>query len=426
MSKGKACVQPDIDMSGYSLLISNFRKDMAKRKDIRMSSEAEFSVGYPTGFLSFDFQNGTKVRVEKEDGTNFVYNSIGIVDGSMVSCVGRSGCGKTTFVMQVAGNIIRNFPNSGIIHEDIEGGISDMRKRQLLKMTEDEFEHRYICRNTGITTQNFFERIKSLHDDKLANREAYEYDTGLYDPKGNRIYKLQPTVVILDSLAMLMPEDITEDGELSGPMAAAAIARINTQLIKRIIPMLKVANIIFFVINHILPDPSPVPKKAQTAWLRMGERTSGGETAIYLANNFFRFDDCSKLLAEKDFGIDGINVEILFVKSRTNSAGKTVKMIFDYANGFDPDLSMYMLLADKGYINGSGLGMYLKDRTDLKFSKKTFKKKLQDNPEFLQLYLETSLEALEQLLNDTSIQENDFKLDTASAMLNMMQNQMVA
>jgi energy-coupling factor transporter ATP-binding protein EcfA2 len=404
-----------------SLLVDNFRKNAMKEKDPRMSAEAEFSVAYPTGFLAFDFQNGVKVKVVPKDGTPaYTYNSIGIVDGTMVSCVGRSGCGKTTFVMQTAGNIIRQFPNSAIFHEDIEGGISDMRKRQLLKMTEEEFEQRYICRNTGITTQNFFKRIKMIYDDKINNREDYEYDTGLYDSKGDRIFKLQPTIVILDSLAMLMPEDMADEDELSGPMGAAAIARVNTQLIKRIIPMLKMANIIFFVINHILPDPSPVPKKAQVAWLKMGERTSGGETAIYLANNFLRFDDGTKLKADKDFGIDGIYVDILFVKSRTNNAGRVVKMVFDYANGFDPELSLFMLLSEKGKINGSGVGMYLGDRNDIKFSKKTFKTKLMENPEFLQLFGQVCLETLEELINTVSVTESSFNIDTTSYMLNMM------
>lgn len=403
-----------------SLLVSNFRKKVSGMKDARISSEAEFGVGYPTGYLSFDFANGTKVRVEKKDGTSFTYNSIGIVDGSMVSCVGRAGCGKTTFVMQTSGEIIRKFPNSAIFHEDIEGGISDMRKRQLLKMTEEEFNERYICRNTGINTENFYERIKIIHDEKINNREDYEYDTGLYDSSGERIFKLQPTVVILDSLAMLMPGDMADDDELAGPMGAAAIARKNTQLIKRIIPMLKIANIIFFVINHILPDPSLMPKKAQTAWLKVGERVSGGETAIYLANNFLRFDDKNKLSADKDFGINGILVDIQFIKSRTNSAGRVVNMVFDYANGFDHELSMYLLLSNTGRIHGSGVGMYLEDRTDMKFSKKTFKKKLATEPEFMQLFAKVSLEALDELINQTATTEKEFEVDSTSVILDMM------
>lgn len=403
-----------------SLLVSNFRKKVSGMKDARISSEAEFGVGYPTGYLSFDFANGTKVRVEKKDGTSFTYNSIGIVDGSMVSCVGRAGCGKTTFVMQTSGEIIRKFPNSAIFHEDIEGGISDMRKRQLLEMTEEEFNERYICRNTGINTENFYERIKIIHDEKINNREDYEYDTGLYDSSGERIFKLQPTVVILDSLAMLMPGDMADDDELAGPMGAAAIARKNTQLIKRIIPMLKIANIIFFVINHILPDPSLMPKKAQTAWLKVGERVSGGETAIYLANNFLRFDDKNKLSADKDFGINGILVDIQFIKSRTNSAGRVVNMVFDYANGFDHELSMYLLLSNTGRIHGSGVGMYLEDRTDMKFSKKTFKKKLATEPEFMQLFAKVSLEALDELINQTATTEKEFEVDSTSVILDMM------
>lgn len=403
-----------------SLLVSNFRKKVSGMKDARISSEAEFGVGYPTGYLSFDFANGTKVRVEKKDGTSFTYNSIGIVDGSMVSCVGRAGCGKTTFVMQTSGEIIRKFPNSAIFHEDIEGGISDMRKRQLLKMNEEEFNERYICRNTGINTENFYERIKIIHDEKINNREDYEYDTGLYDSSGERIFKLQPTVVILDSLAMLMPGDMADDDELAGPMGAAAIARKNTQLIKRIIPMLKIANIIFFVINHILPDPSLMPKKAQTAWLKVGERVSGGETAIYLANNFLRFDDKNKLSADKDFGINGILVDIQFIKSRTNSAGRVVNMVFDYANGFDHELSMYLLLSNTGRIHGSGVGMYLEDRTDMKFSKKTFKKKLATEPEFMQLFAKVSLEALDELINQTATTEKEFEVDSTSVILDMM------
>ena len=153
-----------------SLLVQSFREEAKKNKDPRMSIEAEFDVAYPTGFLGFDFTNGVKVKVKNlEENLDFSYNSIGLVDGSMVSCVGRSGCGKTTFVLQSSGNIVRPFPNSAIFHEDIEGGSSSMRTRQLLNFSEEEFKGKYIHRNTGITTENFYHRIKWIHDTKLAN-----------------------------------------------------------------------------------------------------------------------------------------------------------------------------------------------------------------------------------------------------------------
>ena len=40
---------------------------------------------------------------------------------------------------------------------------------------------------TGINAENFYKRIKMIHDIKLENREKYEYDTGLFDSNGNSI-----------------------------------------------------------------------------------------------------------------------------------------------------------------------------------------------------------------------------------------------
>ena len=406
-----------------SLLVNNFRKEVSKSKDVRMSSEAQFSVAYPSGFLGVDFTNGQQVIVRKE-GQKFTYNSVGFVDGSMISCVGRSGCGKTTFVLQAAGNIVRKFPNAAIFHEDIEGGSSDGRKRQLLRFSEAEFANKYICRNTGITTENFFQRVSMIHDMKLANVGDYEYDTGLLDSNGNHIFKLQPTVVILDSLAMLMPENLAEDDEMAGNMAAPGIARQNTQLIKRIIPKLKAANIIFFVINHLLPDPSLMPKKAQVAWLKQGERCPGGETAIYLANNFLRFDDGSKLKEDKDFGITGIMVNIQFIKSRTSAAGALVPMVFTYDHGFDYELSLLVLLKEKEALE-SGAWMKFKKYPDVKFTQKGFKQKLQE-PEFANVFYEVCFDILNSLIApafDEEVLNEQEQINTTDVMLNMLYNQ---
>lgn len=419
-------------MESESYLADLFRKEMNKSKDPRMIREAEFDVGYPTGYLAFDFSNGMKIKVEiKEENKIFFYNSIGITDGSMISVVGRSGCGKTTLVKQWAGNIVKPFPNAMIMDEELEAGSSAQKKRQLMNMTEEEFAKKYVPRNQGITTENFFARIKALHDLKINNRDIYEYDTGYYDPSGNRIYKLQPSVVILDSLAMLMPEDLTSEGkdggEIAGSMAITSVAKVNTQLVKRVIPMLKAANILWFVINHILPDPSPVPKKAQVAWLKIGERCPGGETAIYLANNFIRVNDSSKLSAEKDLGINGINVELELVKSRTNRPGITVPMILDYDKGFNKELSLYALLKKHNRINGAGAYLYIGEHSEHKFSQKKIMEKLQE-PEFAQIFMDEVFDVLELLINTSTIVTEDVdtepKVDITSMMLQSMQEKL--
>ena len=266
---------------------------------------------------------------------------------------------------------------------------------------------------------------------KINNSDIYEYYTGYYDPSGNRIYKLEPSIVILDSVAMLMPEDLTSEGkdggEIAGSMAITGVAKVNTQLVKRVIPMLKAANIIWFVINHILPDPSPIPKKAQVAWLKIGERCPGGETAIYLANNFIRVNDSTKLSAEKDLGVYGINVELELVKSRTNKPGITVPLILDYNEGFNKELSLYALLKKHNRINGAGAYLYIGEHSEYKFSQKKIMEKLQD-PEFAKIFMEEVFDVLETLINTStiieSVEEDKPKVDITSMMLQNMQEKL--
>lgn len=270
-----------------SLLVQEFRQQVSKCKDIRMKREAQVPVGYSTGFLVFDFKNGA-VMHGKRDKEVFEYYSVGIRDGSMVMIIGRSGCGKTTWSLQAAGNIIRPYETSCIFHDDIEGGILEERKMFLTGMNSETFEKRYIGRDAGITAENFYERIKMIHDIKIENPEKFEYDTKIFDSKGERIYKFEPTVYLLDSLALLMPEKYVDEEEISGQMAATAAAKMNAAIFKRIIPMLKSANIILLIINHITEDVSINPmqkKKAQVSYLKMGEALPKQTTGQLVSNN---------------------------------------------------------------------------------------------------------------------------------------------
>ena len=256
-------------------LAEAFREKVSKVKDYRMKAEAEFDVSYSTGFLAFDFLNGSVVHVKNESmGLDYKYNSIGIPEGTLCTWIGRSGCGKSTLVQQISANIIRPFPNAVIYEDMVEAtGMNDVRREVLSGYTPEEIDRRYIIRDSGITAENFYERIKMVHDLKLANRSEYEYDTGLYDPRGNRLYKLEPTVYILDSLALLMPEAYTTEDELSGNMAATATARTIAGIFRRIVPMLKSANIMLHVVNHINQKVSTsiFPTKADLGYLKTDE-----------------------------------------------------------------------------------------------------------------------------------------------------------
>ena len=340
-----------------SLLAERFREQVSKLKDYNMKVESDFSVGYSTGFLSFDFRNGTIVHAKNEAGIPLTYYSVGITDGSMVMIIGRSGCGKTTWTIQAAANIVRPFRTSCIFHDDIEGGINDSRLEQLTGFVGEELKGRYIIRNVGITTENLYQRIKIIYDNKNDHREDFLYDTGLYDTRGNRIMKLEPTVYILDSLALLTPEKFAQEDELSGQMSTTATAKATAMVFRKIVPMLKSVNIIFMVINHITQkvDINPMQKKkAQVSYLKQDEALPGGNTPVYLANNLIRFDDVTKLKEKDGFGIDGSIVDLGLVKSRTNKAGQAASLVFNQDMGFDQELSLLQLLKDNGRVNGAG------------------------------------------------------------------------
>ncbi len=391
-----------------SFLIDQFRSMLSKCKDVRQSKEASCGVGYPTGSINFDFKNGSVIYVKDiKNNREFKYYSLGVTDGSLATVIGRSGCGKTTWVLQSAANIVRPFPNSYIVHEDIEGGITEARKQKLMKFNHEEFKSKYIGRDTGITNENFYQRIKMLYDLKMQNYQEWEYDTGYYDHFGNRIFKLQPTVVILDSIAMLMPEKYANEEEMSGQMAATSAAKANSALVKRIVPMLKSANIILFAINHVLKsvDINPYQRaKASIAYLKQGEYTPGGKEFEYLANLFIRFDD-SKLKPET-YDIDGSMVDIEFIKSRNSKAGKICTMVFNQDEGFDNDLSTFVLLKDNGKIKGAGAYQYIDGHPEFKFTQKKFKGLLEQEPEFGKIVAECALEVLSEKL-EAENQETD-------------------
>lgn len=391
-----------------SILISNYRKSANKLdKKIR---EATGDVAYPTGFLTLDYLNGAMIHVENpEKNMDFWYPSVGVLDGAGTMLIGRTGCGKSTLMLQMAANIIRPYKTSSIFYNDIEGGMADSSMETLCRMTSDELKGRMFYRNEGITIENIYKTVQWISDEKTNNRDLYEYDTGLYNLYGDRIFKLEPTVLCIDSWPVLMPESVTEEEEMSGQMTTTGSVKRSADLVKRIVSVEKAANIIVFTINHIMDDIQTgiFKKKTQTAYLKQGERLPGGKTALYLANNMFRLDDGTKLKETEGLGVSGFIVDISCVKSRTNKGGKSVPLVFTGARGFDPDLSMYMYLKSEGYIIGSGASFYLTDYPNMKFSQKGFLEKLYNDAEFQQAFATVAHKALQPLLSERKLTEDE-------------------
>lgn len=409
-----------------SLLLNNFNKVMSKSKDFGAKETAKFDVMYSTGFLAIDYLNGTVVHVKGND-RDFSYNSCGIVDGSTNTIIGRSGSGKSTLLMQICGNIVRPFiekdMSTGLFIDDIEGSLPYARKEFLLGLTEEQISEYTVIRNSGITAENLYKRIKAISDEKINNEKEYTYDTGYYDIHGNRVFKMIPTVYVVDSLPMLLPENLSDEEDLAGSMAASSIAKTNTMVFKQISQLCKKANIIFFTINHILEEIQMgfIPKAAQISGLKQGERLPGGRAAIYLANNMLRVDDTNTLKPDKDYGIDGSIISMTLVKSRTNATKKSIPLIFNKTEGrFDEILSLFHLLKTEGVFSGAGAYQYLDDAPDAKFSQRNFKDVLAKSPELQKAFAKACYKILSTYLSETKAVEAD--VSEVSSNINNMFN----
>jgi len=402
-------------------LMNLFNEKMKKSKSNIREAEADYM--YSTGFLELDYVNGTIIHVTPKDKPESEYQSVGLVDGSSNTFIGRSGCGKSTFVTQIIGNMLRQNPGSVAYIDDIERSLPDFRKQFLLGLPEEELKERVHFRDSGITTENVYEQIKTIRDIKVENRSELEYDTGKLDIYGNKIYKMIPTFYLIDSFAMLMPEEIQDKSiDESTNMTSAQISKKNTELVKKIGQMLKEANIIMFVINHILQDISTgfMPNAAQVSGLRQGERLPGSRTSLYLANNMFRLDDAGTLKDSEGLGIRGTVVNIKAVKSRTNANNVPVPLIFNKTTGaFDNVLSLFYFLKSNGALGGAGKSMYLENCPDIRFSQKEFKEKLMESPELQKAFAELCRQYLSSLLSDTKAQSVSNEFDINNMILNL-------
>ena len=300
------------------------------------------------------------------------------------------------------------------------------RLQDLSGFNSEEFARKIKMRNAGITIENTYKRIKVIHDIKINNPDKFKYDTGLVDCFGQPIQKFQPTVYLLDSIPYFTTEKIAEEEEMSGQMSVTANAKALAQFYRRTTQICKEANIIFIAINHINEkvETGIVHTKSKTQFLKQNETLPGGNAPIY-SSTIFRMDDGAKLTPDKDFGINGCIVSVSNVKSRSGVSGgeSATDLVFNYITGFDPDLSLYLMLKNANKVNGAGAYLYFGERSDMKFSQKNFKNKLATDPEFMNVFVEEvfnhlrgELEEMERLRSMPVSQSTSMLMDRIKAL----------
>ena len=383
-----------------TMLATAFREQMKETKDFSKMNEMNYSVSYGTGFLPLDYATG---YIQEIDG-QYKYE-LGLSDGSINTLIGNTGTGKTSLLVAMSCNIIKRFKHGAIFFEQAEVGTNIQRIKNLSGIRDNtDFTDRFIVRDAGITIESIYKRVCAIHDIKLANTSTYMYDTGIIDMMGNRVMKFEPTIFIVDSIKLVLSEKNAAAEEMNN-MSGANNAKVNSEYYTKMVPLCREANIIMILVNHIAPRVSTdiVPQKSEFPYLSQNEHLSNAKLLQYISNLIMRLDIKAKLDPNSDknnlFGISGTLVSVDIVKSRTNKSGRArCVLVFDQEIGFDPDLSMFMMLKMNDVLEGSG--RYKIPGCDIKFTAKNFKELLYTNPEFYTAFNQFCFTYISDLLFD--------------------------
>lgn len=227
-----------------------------------------------TGFENFDYLNGQIITLDS--GEKQLYT--GLSNGRIVQIIGKSGTGKSTLAMQIGANIIKRYDNGLLYLFDFEQNNTKERFRGVTGVSEDYFRQHCTILRDGINTEAVLMLLSKIKEFKLAHEKELLVDNenGIVGEDGKVIKVLPPTVVIIDSLAMMMPKDVMSEEEMAGSMQATTIAKSNTQFFKRAVQITNRANIIVLMVNHITQQIAigVTPPSAVVNYLKQDEAIS--------------------------------------------------------------------------------------------------------------------------------------------------------
>jgi RecA/RadA recombinase len=134
---------------------------------------SQTSISYSTGFSPFDFRNGYMIQVrDLREKLLDEYPSVGIVGGTFVTIVGKSGTAKTTWATQIAANIVRKYENAFVMHYDLEGALTYTRIKNVTNLTQAEMDDKYILKQDKSYIEDIFDAIMKIAAEKEENKKG--------------------------------------------------------------------------------------------------------------------------------------------------------------------------------------------------------------------------------------------------------------
>ena len=371
--------------------------------------ESDVGVSYPLGFPILDEQLGFIQEIDMPDGSKYTQYRRGVPAGSITIFAGPSSSGKTAAAIQAAYNIIEPFgEDAGMIIHDAENSLEDQRVMDLTGI--DKYEMRQRVRILNKPEQNTFEGSLDILDKlckkKESDKKRYMYNTGFKNVDGEDIIYYIPTVVVVDSLMKLVPEEINEElDKIQGLTVHGRNTIKRNWWLSSIVTLARKYNINFIVINHLANDfgmTQPGQSKGKSlTFMPTGKNMPGGEKVVYYMSTcilWVPINNKDGIKTEEENGYNGLPVKVSICKSRSGPGGKTAIMEFIQEAGYDPRLTLLNLAKSENLIGGRNPSSYFISHPDVKFDTRKFLDELREKPEVLQTLFEECKPKLHALL----------------------------
>lgn len=378
-------------------LLNKMRKELDKTVG---AITEEYIPSYSTGIDLIDYMNGY-MSCEGE-------LMLGVRGGRLVQIVGPSGSGKSTLAIQIACNIVKDYDSSDVIHLDYEKAASKERIMSLANWDNETYEEKYQIKQLDLTGETLYTLIKEIEKLKKENRESIILNSGKTGRDGKPIMIYPPTVVIVDSVAMMAPKDIEEDDELRGSMGASAIAKFNTNLFKRIVGSLANVNIILILVNHLNQkvEIGPVKSKVSLNYLGQDETIPGGRALSYISDTLISLTPSTKFKDNEGLKITGFELKAKLIKSRNSEAGQEVVVVYEQKSGINNLLTNFNILKNAKRIN---VGAFCKfpEWADTSFRQADFAAMYSQDDKLKRAFDKAVKEELSKLINPVNNVTND-------------------
>ena len=228
-------------------ILSKSLEEKHKKLQVIPKGSVSNAMSVETGFPMIDYLTATIVETMSGD----VLLNLGIPFGKLLQFIGNSQSGKSTLAYQVGVAMVKPY-NGDLIIADFERSGDNLKARlkQICGLTNEEVEDILtVYKHEGMSTEFFKQLVFDIVElkKKLTVKDMLDWK----NTNGEDIKIYPPTVIVLDSVPSMKPDEVLTDASLDNNMIAGKIAAANSAILKTIVNLLETYNITIIAINHI-------------------------------------------------------------------------------------------------------------------------------------------------------------------------------